>query len=127
MNKEPSLTDILGPWLAEELPHFEADFTAHSHWLGFIRCKCDISTPMRPHAFPAIARVEHDKIVLISPDPAHYTQRHRKSCSTVGLVPCYCGEKILSIFNANDFKKLKTSLVNNHRLIMKGVKNVKQV
>lgn len=110
--------DLIKAWVEDELPHFRFDpRLAYGNWIGFIFCSCEKSSP-------AVARVEIDKIVLISKSRV-YGQAHRAACEREqnGDI-CYCGEDVLNIYNPDEFKDLKDRILARHsELLIKHDQN----
>lgn len=112
---ESELPGVLTLWLSTEFPHFYFEsYHPHGPWYGWIKCKCELK-----HS-AAIARLEFDKICLIGANK-YYTREHELECADrKNEMNCYCGEKVISIYDNVGFANLKKLLTKTHNRLVRN-------
>lgn len=110
------LPGLLSLWLNTEFPHFYFDsYSANGPWYGWIKCRCEFKRSA------STARIEADKICLISASPKYYTTKHEENCpDRATRAWCYCGEKIITIYDVKGFANLKTLLAKAHDRLVRN-------
>lgn len=101
---------IMELWLTENWPHGLSDIdinaNANSQWLGFIRCKC-----IGVSGLVALARIEHDKIVVINQRLAWRWQR----CGRHDYSGCFCQSPLVVGVCDSKFDRLVEQLEIAHK------------